>query len=422
MKEILKITAREVLDSRGNPTVEAEVRVSDGTVESAIVPSGASTGMNEAIELRDNELDRYHGKGVLRAVENVNEKINDALVGMDVCDIHEADAVMCALDGTYNKSSLGANAILAVSMAIAKAGASSLGIPLYRYLGGALAKRMPVPMMNILNGGVHAENNIDIQEFMIIPTGAPSLADGVRMCSEVYHMLKKLLASKGLSAAVGDEGGFAPMLDSDEDAIKIILSAIEKSGYVPGEDFMLGLDAAASEWMTDGIYVMQKRGTKFTADELISYFEELVKKYPILSIEDAVGENDVEGWRRLTDRLSDKCILVGDDLFVTDPKRVYNGVKDKIASAVLIKPNQIGTVSETADSVAIAKTAAYKTVMSHRSADSEDSFIADLSVALGTDFIKTGAPARAERTAKYNRLMKIEEEMFFPYYGACGLI
>lgn len=418
MKEIVKISAREVLDSRGNPTVEAEVRVSDGTISSAIVPSGASTGMNEAIELRDNDVLRYHGKGVLHAVENVNEKLNAALVGIDVYDIHEVDAVMTMLDGTYNKSSIGANAILAVSMAIAKAGAASLGIPLYRYLGGALVKKMPIPMMNILNGGVHAENNIDIQEFMIIPTGAPSLCDGVRMCSEVYHTLKKLLASSGLSCAVGDEGGFAPMLSSDEDAIRVIISAIEKSGYAPGEDFMLGLDAAASEWVTDGMYVMRKRGTKYTPDELISYFEELVGKYPILSIEDAVGENDIDGWRRLTDRLSGKCILVGDDLFVTDSKRVLDGIKEKIGGAVLIKPNQIGTVSETADAVAAANSAAYKTVMSHRSADSEDTFIADLAVALGTDYIKTGAPSRGERTAKYNRLMKIESDLFSSIYGA----
>lgn len=417
MSEIIKISAREILDSRANPTVEAEVTLSDGTVAAAQVPSGASTGINEAVELRDSESGRYHKRGTLTAVKNVNEKIHPALVGMDVLDIDEADSVMIALDGAYNKSNLGANAILSVSMAILKAGAASLGIPLYRYLGGALTRRLPVPMMNILNGGAHAGNNIDIQEFMIVPTGAASFTDGVRMCSEVYHTLKNILSAKGLSTAVGDEGGFAPMLPSDEEAIKAIISAIEKSGYTAGEDFMLGIDAAASEWCEDGIYVLPKRGTKFTADELVEYFAALTERYPIISIEDAVGEEDTYGWKRLTERLSQKCVLVGDDLFVTDPLRVLKGIEENVANAVLIKPNQIGTVTETADAVSVAKSAGYKTVMSHRSADTEDTFIADLAVGLACDYIKTGAPARAERTAKYNRLMKIENEIFSPIYG-----
>ena len=417
MSEITKICAREILDSRGNPTLEAEVTLSDGTVATAEVPSGASTGINEAVELRDAMQDRYHKKGVLCAVENVNEKIHPALVGMDVTEIDEADSVMIALDGAYNKSNLGANAILSVSIALAKAGAESVGMPLYRYLGGALVKKMPVPMMNILNGGAHAGNNIDIQEFMIIPSGATSLSEGVRMCSEVYHTLKNILSSKGLSTAVGDEGGFAPMLPSDEEAIKMILSAIEKSGYTAGEDFMLGLDAAASEWYTDGGYVMPKRNKRYTSDELVEYFSELINKYPILSIEDAVGEEDNYGWRRLTERISKKCILVGDDLFVTDPRRVSEGIAENIANAVLIKPNQIGTVTETAEAVFTAKAGGYKTAMSHRSGDTSDTFIADFAVALSCDFIKTGAPARAERTAKYNRLMKIESELFSSSYG-----
>ena len=416
MDEIVSVSAREILDSRGNPTLEAEVVLASGISASAQVPSGASTGIHEACELRDGDSARYHKRGVLGAVQKVNEGISPALVGMDVCDIDEADSVMIALDGSYNKSSLGANSILSVSAAIAKAGAASLGIPLYRYLGGALVKKMPVPMMNILNGGAHAGNNIDIQEFMIIPTGAESFADAVRSSSEVYHTLKNILASKGLSTSVGDEGGFAPMLDSDEDAIKVILSAIEKSGYTPGVDFMLGLDAAASEWKCEGGYFMPKRARSYTTDELIGYFEDLSEKYPILSIEDAVGEEDFDGWRRLTERLSSRIILVGDDLFVTDAARVRDGAERKIANAVLIKPNQIGTVSETAETVFTAKAVGYKTVMSHRSGDTEDTFIADLSVALGCDFIKTGAPARAERTAKYNRIMKIESEIFSPIY------
>ena len=416
MSDIIKVSAREIIDSRGNPTVEAEIKLSDGTVAAAQVPSGASTGKYEACELRDGENSRFHRKGVLCAVKNVNEIINPALVGMDVFDMDEADSVMIALDGTYTKSNLGANAILAVSEAIAKAGALSLGVPLYKYLGGQLVKRMPIPMMNILNGGAHAENNIDIQEFMIIPCGAQSFADGVRASSEVYHTLKNLLLAAGYSTAVGDEGGFAPNLSSDEAAIEIIISAIEKSGYKPGRDFMLGLDAAASEWKTEGGYVMKKRGVSYTSDELVDYFYTLAQSYPILSIEDAVGEEDLYGWKRLTERLSKKCILVGDDLFVTSAEKVSNGIQENIANAVLIKPNQVGTVTETADAIAAAKSKAYKTIMSHRSGDTEDTFIADFAVAMRCDFIKTGAPTRAERTAKYNRLMKIESELFSPIY------
>jgi len=417
MTEIKKVCAREILDSRGNPTVEAEITLSDGTIATAEVPSGASVGMNEAKELRDSEKARYHKKGTLTAVKNVNERIHPALVGMDVTDIDEADSVMIALDGTYNKSNLGANAILSVSIAIVKAAAASLGIPLYRYLGGALVKKMPVPMMNVLNGGVHAGNNIDVQEFMIIPTGAPTFSDGVRMCSEVYHTLKNILSAGGLSTAVGDEGGFAPMLESDEEAIKALISAIEKSGYKVGEDFMLGLDAAASEWKTEDGYVMPKRNKKYTSDELVGYFEALVEKYPIISIEDGVGENDEYGWRRITEKLSKKCILVGDDLFVTDSRRLDAGISKNIANAILIKPNQIGTVTETAETVFTARRGGYKTIMSHRSGDTADSFIADFAVATSCDFIKTGAPARAERVSKYNRLMKIENELFSSTYG-----
>ena len=418
MKKITKISAREIIDSRANPTVECEVTLSDGTVSSAQVPSGASTGVHEAYELRDLNVKRYHKKGVLAAVKNVNEIIEPALVGMEVTDNDEADSVMITLDGMYNKSNLGANAILSVSVALAKAGALSYNMPLYRYLGGMFAHKMPIPMMNILNGGAHADNNIDIQEFMIIPVGAASFADGVRMSSEVYHSLKNILSAEGYSTAVGDEGGFAPMLENDEAAIEMILRAIELSGYKAGTDFMLGLDLAASEWRVDGGYRMIKRGKNFTADALIDYFVSLVEKYPILSIEDAMGEDDITGWQKLTERLANRnLILVGDDLFVTNSERIRMGVEEKIANAVLIKPNQVGTLSEAADAVSTARHAGYKTIMSHRSGDTEDTFIADLAVALSCDFIKTGAPARAERTAKYNRLMKIESELFSPIYG-----
>ena len=417
MTEIIKICAREILDSRANPTVEAEITLSDGTVATAQVPSGASTGRYEAYELRDGEKSRYHGKGTLTAVKNINEIISPALVGMDAFDIHEADSVILALDGTYNKSRLGGNAVLAVSLALARAGAESLGIPLYRYLGGALANRLPVPMMNIINGGLHAHNNLDLQEFMIVPTGAETFSDGVRACSEVYHTLKNMLTSSGMSASVGDEGGFAPTLSSDEEAIKLILLAIEKSGYKPGEDFMLALDVASSEWYSDGKYILPKRNVTYTSWELIEYLSDLASKYPIMSVEDGVGEDDVEGWKLFTERLKGKVMLVGDDLFATSPERINKGIKEGIATAVLIKPNQAGSLTETASALTRASRAGYKTVVSHRSADTEDTFIADLAVAFSSDFIKTGAPSRAERTSKYNRLMKIESELFNASYG-----
>ena len=417
MIEIKGVRAREILDSRGNPTVEAEVALSDGAVGVGQVPSGASRGSGEAFERRDTEAKRYHRKGTLGAVNAVNDLIAPALIGMDGLDLDEADGVMSALDGSYTKSNLGANAILAVSIALAKAGAASLGIPLYRYLGGALVKRLPIPMMNILNGGAHASNNVDIQEFMVIPIGAPSFSDGVRICSEIYHTLGNLLDSRSLSRAVGDEGGFAPSLDGDREAIELILEATERSGYKAGYDVMLGLDVAASEWRDGKEYFLPKRKIRYTSDELIAYIEDLVRSYPIFSVEDGVGEDDKLGWQRLTEKLGSKTVLVGDDLFVTDPERVADGVRDNIANAVLLKPNQIGSVTECASAAFVSRLGGYKTVMSHRSGDTEDTFIADLAVALSCDMIKSGAPTRSERTAKYNRLMKIEEEMFLSEYG-----
>lgn len=417
MSEILKISAREILDSRGNPTVEAEVKLTDGVIATASVPSGASRGKWEACELRDSDSERYHRKGTKSAIKNVNEIIFPALVGMNPLDIDEIDSVMIALDGMHNKSNLGANAILSVSLAVARAGAMSLGIPLYRYLGGALVCKLPVPMMNILNGGVHAGNNIDIQEFMIVPSGAPTFSDGVRMCSEVYHTLKNILVSEKLESAVGDEGGFAPRLPSDEDALKMLIRAIKESGYKDGVDFHLALDVASSEWWDGKEYVMQKRGKKCTSDELISYYTYLTDAYPIISIEDGLGEEDISGWECMSEKLGKKIMLVGDDLFVTNAARVMDGIKGGYANSVLIKPNQVGSLTDTALAVSTARLGGYKTIMSHRSGDTEDSFIADLAVALSTDFIKTGAPARAERTSKYNRLMKIEEEIFNSIYG-----
>lgn len=417
MTEIIKVTAREILDSRANPTVEAEITLSDGTVATAEVPSGASTGKYEARELRDNDKNRYRGKGVLTAVRNINEIISPALIGMNALDIDEADAVMLALDGSYNKSNLGANSILAVSLALARAGAESLGIPLYRYLGGALVGRMPVPMMNIINGGLHADNNLDLQEFMIVPVGAESFSDAVRSCAEVYHTLKEILISSGMSASVGDEGGFAPTLSSDEEAIEVILRAIERSGYKAGEDFMIALDVASSEWYSEGKYILPKRKVTYTSDELIEYLEGLVSKYPIMSIEDAVGEDDLAAWKEATARLRGRVMLVGDDLFATSRDRIDMGIREGIATAVLIKPNQAGSLTETVSALTRASRSGYKTVVSHRSADTSDTFIADLAVAFSSDFIKTGAPARAERSAKYNRLMKIESELFDARYG-----
>ena len=417
MPEIKNVCAREILDSRGNPTVEAEVILSDGAVGVGQVPSGASTGSSEALEKRDNLEKRYHGRGVLGALESVNEEICGALVGMDGYDLAEADFVMCALDGTAGKRRLGANSLLAVSIALAKAGANSLGIPLYRHLGGILPKRLPVPMMNVLNGGAHADNNLDIQEFMLIPLGAPSFAEGVRMCAEVYHTLSAILTSRGLSRSVGDEGGFAPSLESDKMALELLLEAIERAGYKAGFDIMLGLDIASSELREGKEYILPKRGVKYTSDELIDYISSLVENYPIFSVEDAVGEDDKYGWQRLTEKLSGRVLLVGDDLFVTDPMRVRDGIDERLGNAVLLKPNQIGTVSECAEASLTARLGGFRTVTSHRSGDTEDTFIADLSVALSSDLIKSGAPVRAERTAKYNRLMKIEEEMFGAQYG-----
>ena len=411
MTTVKRVFAREILDSRGNPTLECELELSDGSIGVASVPSGASRGKWEAYEKRDLDNRYYHGKGVLSAVKSVNEVISSAILGMDGLDIQKIDRRMIALDGVENKSSLGANAILSVSLALARAGAASLGIPLYRYLGGALLSEMPMPMMNILNGGAHAANNVDVQEFMIVPVGAKYFSDGVRMCSEVYHMLKNILASEGLSSTVGDEGGFAPQLSSDEDAIKVILRAINEMGYLPGKDFKIALDVAASEWWRDGGYFMPKRKKRMTSDELVSYIGFLCNEYPILSIEDGVGEEDSYGWRKLTDLLSERVMLVGDDLFVTSSRRIENASKEKLANAALIKPNQIGTLSEAREAVFTAKRSLYKTVMSHRSGETEDSFIADLAVALRCDYIKSGAPARSERTAKYNRLMKIESEI-----------
>lgn len=418
MVEIKSINAREILDSRSNPTLEAQVVLSDGTEATASVPSGASTGKHEAVELRDGDLMRYNRRGVLSAVSTVKDIIAPALVGMSAYETEEADSLMITLDGMYNKSNLGSNAILSVSLALARAAATSLGIPLYRYVGGAFITRMPVPMMNIMNGGAHAGNNIDIQEFMIIPIGASSFAEGVRMSCEVYHSLRVDLLSRGLSVGVGDEGGFAPMLDSDRAALDFICEAISHAGYKVGEDVALALDVAASEWWSDDRYHLPKRGQDMTTDELCDYVYSLVCDYPIISVEDAMADDDKRGWKRLTEKFKDKrTILVGDDLFVTNADRITEGARENIANAVLIKPNQIGTLTETAEAIRTAATYGYKTAMSHRSGETEDSIIADLAVGFGTHFIKSGAPARSERTAKYNRLMKIESELFAPYYG-----
>ena len=415
--EIKKIYAREILDSRATPTVEATVILESGAVGVASVPSGASTGAYEASELRDREK-RMHGKGVLRAVESVKDKISPSLIGISAFDQVRADSIMITLDGTGNKSNLGANAILSVSLAIARAAAAHLGIPLYRYLGGALKNALPVPMMNILNGGAHADNNLDIQEFMIVPHGADSIADAVRMGAEIYFHLKKILSDKGYSSAVGDEGGFAPDLKSEREAIELILKAIEHAGLNPGADVSLALDVASSEWYNkdEKIYILPKTERKYAAEELTGMLLSLRSEYPIISIEDGMGEDDMQGWRMLSEKMKADTLLVGDDLFVTNKKRLIIGKTQKIANAVLIKPNQIGTLSEVVETVDYAKANGYKTVMSHRSGETADTFISDLSVALGCELIKTGAPARSERAEKYNRLMKIESEMFAPFY------
>lgn len=411
--QIEKVIGREILDSRGNPTVEAEVYLIDGTVGRGTAPSGASTGEFEALELRDGDKDRYLGKGVQKAVENINTVINDALIDMDASDIYAIDKAMIDADGTKDKSKLGANAILAVSIACCRAAATALDIPLYRFLGGVSGNCLPVPMMNILNGGAHAANTVDVQEFMIMPVGAVSFKEALRWCAEVFHALAKLLKSKGLATSVGDEGGFAPDLASDEEAIQYILDAVKQAGYEPGKDFMIAMDAASSEWKGEkkGEYVLPKAGTKYTSAELIEHWKGLVEKYPIISIEDALDEEDWEGWQLLTKELGDKVQLVGDDLFVTNTERLAKGISLGCGNSVLIKLNQIGSVSETLEAIKMAHKAGYTAVTSHRSGETEDTTIADLAVALNTCQIKTGAPSRSERVAKYNQLLRIEEEL-----------
>ena len=412
--EIEKVIGREILDSRGNPTVEAEVYLVDGTIGRGTAPSGASTGEFEALELRDGDKSRYLGKGVSKAVENINTTINDVLEGMDASDIYAVDKAMIEADGTKDKSKLGANAILAVSIACARAAAISLDIPLYRFLGGVNANRLPVPMMNILNGGAHASNNVDVQEFMVMPVGAPSFKEALRWCAEVFHNLAALLKAEGLATSVGDEGGFAPNLTGgDEEAIEFILKAVEKAGYKPGVDFMIAMDAAASEWKTGtiGKYKLPKAGTEFTSAELVEHWKKLVEKYPIISIEDGLDEEDWEGWKLLTKELGGKVQLVGDDLFVTNTERLKKGIDSDCANSILIKLNQIGSVSETLEAIKMAHKAGYTSISSHRSGETEDTTIADLAVALNTCQIKTGAPSRSERVAKYNQLLRIEEEL-----------
>ena len=411
--EIEKIVGREIIDSRGNPTVEAEVYLSNGIFARASVPSGASTGKYEAVELRDDDKNRFHGKGVSKAVENINTIINPALKGMDASDIYKIDNKMKELDGTRDKSKLGANAILAVSLATVKSSAMSFNLPIYKFIGGIIGKQTPIPMMNILNGGAHTNNNIDIQEFMIMPIGANKFSEALRWCVEVFHTLKNILNEKGLSISVGDEGGFSPNLKNEEDAIQLILEAIKKSGYIPGKDFMIALDAAASEWKTDnkGKYLLPKSKKTFTTDELIEYWQNLVEKYPIASIEDPLDEEDWDGWKKITSQLGSKIQLVGDDLFVTNTNRLQKGIEEKAANAILIKLNQIGTLSETINAIKLAQKNGYKAIISHRSGETEDTTIADLAVALNAGQIKTGAPARSERVAKYNQLLRIQEEL-----------
>lgn len=411
--EIEKVIGREIIDSRGNPTVEAEVYLMDGTIGRGAAPSGASTGEFEALELRDGDKSRFGGKGVSKAVENINTVICDVLTGMDASDIYAVDQAMIQADGTEDKSKLGANAILAVSIAAARAAAISLGIPLYRFLGGVSGNRMPVPMMNILNGGAHAANTVDVQEFMIMPAGAPSFKEGLRWCTEVFHALAALLKSRGLATSVGDEGGFAPDLASDEEAIQYILEAVKNAGYEPGRDFVLAMDAAASEWKSGkkGEYVLPKCKKHFTSAELIDHWKKLCEKYPIASIEDGLDEEDWEGWQMMTKELGGSVQLVGDDLFVTNTKRLQKGISLGCGNSILIKLNQIGSVSETLEAIKLAHKAGYTAIASHRSGETEDTTIADLAVALNTCQIKTGAPSRSERVAKYNQLLRIEEEL-----------
>ena len=418
---------REIIDSRGNPTVEAEVVLECGAHGIGAAPSGASTGEFEALELRDGNVARFGGKGVRKAVENVNTAINDALCGKNAADIYAADSAMIAADGTEDKSSLGANAILAASIAVARAAANAYDIPLYRFLGGANANRLPVPMMNILNGGAHAANTVDVQEFMIMPAGAESFRGGLRRCTEVFHSLASILGANGLATSVGDEGGFAPDLSSDAQAIEYILEAIQKAGYEPGRDFVLAIDAASSEWKggEPGKYVLPKSGERFTSSELASHWERLCKKYPIVSVEDGLDEEDWQGWRHMTKSLGEKTQLVGDDLFVTNSKRLKKGIELGCGNSILIKLNQIGTVSETLEAIKIAQKAGYTAVISHRSGETEDTTIADLAVAANAGQIKTGAPSRGERVAKYNRLLRIEEQLgasaCYPGFGAFNI-
>ena len=412
---IENVIGREILDSRGNPTVEAEVTLIDGTVATGCAPSGASTGEFEALELRDGDKSRYLGKGVTKAVNNINTTIADAIIGLDAFDTYAVDKAMIEADGTKDKSNLGANAILAVSIATARAAAKALDIPLYRFLGGANANRLPVPMMNILNGGAHADSAVDTQEFMIMPVGAPSFKEGLRWCAEVFHSLKKLLKEMGDVTAVGDEGGFAPnSLKSDEEAIEKILEAIKAAGYEPGKDFMIAMDAASSEWKSEkgkGFYKQPKSGKEFTSDELIAHWESLVDKYPIISIEDGLDEEDWEGWQKMTAKIGNKVQLVGDDLFVTNTERLSKGIELGAGNSILIKLNQIGSVSETLEAIKMAHAAGYTAISSHRSGETADTTIADLAVALNTCQIKTGAPSRSERVAKYNQLLRIEEQL-----------
>lgn len=408
--EIIDVHAREILDSRGNPTLEVEVALTDGTVGRAAVPSGASTGMFEACELRDGDKSRYLGKGVLKAVENVNTEIAEAMVGLNAMDQPSIDKLLIELDGTPNKTRLGANAILGVSLASARAAAEALGMPLYTYIGGCNAKTLPVPMMNVLNGGAHATNSVDIQEFMIMPVSAPNFKEALRMCAEVFHTLKKVVPSSG----VGDEGGYAPDLASDEDALKALVTAIEKAGYKPGDDFKIAMDPAVSEWFDekDGCYHLPKRGTVMTRQQMVDMWVDFCNKYPIISIEDGMAEEDWEGWKLMTDALGKKIQLVGDDLFVTNCSRLKKGIELGVTNSILIKLNQIGTLTETLDTIQTAHRAGYTTVVSHRSGETDDTTIADLAVALNAGQIKTGAPSRIDRVAKYNQLLRIEEELF----------
>jgi enolase len=411
MSSIVDVVAREILDSRGNPTVEADVLLESGVMGRAAVPSGASTGSREAVELRDGDKGRYFGKGVLKAVEFVNTEISEAIVGLDATEQTFIDRTLIELDGTENKSRLGANAALAVSMAVAKAAAEESGLPLYRYFGGAGAMRMPVPMMNVINGGAHANNNLDFQEFMIVPVGAPSFGEALRTGAEVFHALKKTLGKRGLGTAVGDEGGFAPDLDSNEAALQALIEGVEAAGYTPGEDVAIALDPATSEIFENGAYVLEHEGRSLSPGEMAGYWADLASRYPILSIEDGMDEEDWDGWKALTDKLGDRVQLVGDDLFVTNTERLERGIDSGVGNSILIKVNQIGTLTETLAAIDMARGAGYTAVMSHRSGETEDTTIADLAVATGCGQIKTGAPSRSDRVAKYNQLLRIEEAL-----------